>query len=88
METKKKLLENAMLACHECLVWLLKSDKQRKLIFGNGLFKNKMLAVPNIPVLNPNSLRSVYDVKTYVVFIAIRPSDRYVKPGGPLDAFR
>ena len=43
---------------------------------------------PNIPALNPKFLRTAYDVKAYVLLIAIRPSDEDVKTGGPLSAFR
>ena len=44
--------------------------------------------MPNIRELNPKSLRSVYDVKAYVLFIEILRSDGDIKPDGPLGAFR
>ena len=45
------------------------------------------LFVPNISGLNPKSLLKVYDMKAYVLLIAIRPSVEHVKPGGSLGAF-
>ena len=47
-----------------------------------------LVSVPNIPLLNPKSLHSVYDVKAYLLSVAIRPSDGDVKPGGSLGAFQ
>ena len=41
-----------------------------------------LVSVPNMPGLNPRFLGSGYDVKSYVLLIAIRPSDGNVKPGG------
>jgi hypothetical protein len=39
-----------------------------------------------MPELNPKSL-SAYDVKAYVLLIAIRPLDGDVKTGDPFGAF-
>ena len=50
-----------------------------------GTEPQQLVSVPNIIGLNPKYLRSAYDVKAYVLLIAIRTSD--VKPGGPLGAF-
>ena len=46
-----------------------------------------LVAVPNILWLNSKSLRNAYDVKSYVLLIAIRLSGRDVTPGGLLDTF-
>lgn len=43
--------------------------------------------VPNTRGLNPKFLRSAYDVKAYLLLIAIRLSDGDVKSGGLLCAF-
>ena len=43
---------------------------------------------PNIPRSNPKSLRSAYDVKAYVLLVAIRPSDGDVKFVGLLSPFQ
>ena len=37
-----------------------------------------------ITELNPESLHSAYDVKAYVLLIAMHPTDGNVKSGGPL----
>ena len=36
-----------------------------------GAEPQSLVSVPNIPGLNPKSLRSVYEMKAYVLFIAI-----------------
>ena len=38
--------------------------------------------------VNPKSLPSAYDVKAYVLLIAILPSNEDVKPIGPLAVFQ
>ena len=45
------------------------------------------VSVPNVPGLNPKSLNSVYNVKTYGLLIMIRPSVGDVQLGGPLGVF-
>jgi hypothetical protein len=50
----------------------------------DGAKFQSLVFVSNIPGLNPNSLRSAYDVKIYVLLIAILPS----KGDAPLSAFR
>ena len=73
-----------------CLAFMI----QKFLIFsetksGGMVEKNlSLVSVPNILSFNPKFLCSEYDVKAYVLLIAIRPSDLDVKPHGPLDAFR
>jgi hypothetical protein len=47
-----------------------------------------LVSVLNTPGLNLKSLCCAYDVKAYVLLIAIHPSDGDVKPGGPLSAFQ
>ena len=54
----------------------------------SGTEPQLLVSVPNMPGLNTKSLRRAYDVKAYVLLIAIRPSDGDVKLGGPLGAFR
>ena len=51
-----------------------------------GIEPPSLVSVLNIPGLNPKSLRSGY-VKAYVLLLAIRLSDRDVKPGGPMERF-
>ena len=46
-----------------------------------------LVSVPNIPGLNPKSLRSVFDVKANTQLEAILPLDGDVKTGGPLITF-
>ena len=53
-----------------------------------GIESQLLVSVPNTPGLNPKSLRSAYEVKAYVLLIAIRPKDGDVKPDGPRGAFR
>ena len=48
----------------------------------------ELQSVPKITGFNLKSLRSAYDVKAFVLLIAIRPSDMDVKPDCPLIAFR
>ena len=43
-----------------------------------------LVSVPNIPGLNPKSLRSANALRAYILLIVIRPSDGDVKPSGPL----
>ena len=54
----------------------------------NGAEPQLLVSVPNIPGLNPKSLLCVHDVKAYVLLIVTHPSDRDIKPGGLLGAFR
>jgi hypothetical protein len=42
----------------------------------------------NIHGLNSKPLRSAYDVKAFVLLIAISSPDGDIKPGGPLGAFQ
>ena len=46
-----------------------------------GVEPQSLFSVPNILWLNPKSLRRAYDVKVYVLLIAIRPLDGDIKPG-------
>jgi len=46
-----------------------------------------LVSVLNIPGLNPKSHCSAYDMKAYVLLIAIRPLGVDVKPGGPFVNF-
>ena len=46
-----------------------------------------LVSVPNILGLNPKPFYSAYDVKAYLLLIAIRPSDGDVNPNGPLSSF-
>ena len=48
-----------------------------------GAEPQSLVSVPSLPGLNFNSLGNKYDVKAYVLLIAIRPSDGDVKPDGP-----
>ena len=53
-----------------------------------GAEPQSLISVPNISGLNPKSLHSAYDVKVYMLLIAIRLSDGDIKPGDPLGSFR
>ena len=44
---------------------------------------NSQVSVPTVPGLNPKSLRSAYVMKTYVMPIAIRPSDATLSLSAP-----
>ena len=45
-------------------------------------------SLPNIPRLNPNSVRNKFDMKTYVLLTAIRLSNGNVKSGAHLGTNR
>ena len=55
-------------------------------IFPLGL-RREIIYQEFLPGLNPKSLRSVYDVKGYVLLTAIHSSDVNVKPGGSPSVF-
>ena len=50
-----------------------------------GFFNKEFLS--GLGGLNPKFLHSEYGMEAYVLLIAIRPSDRDVKPSGLLGAF-
>ena len=52
------------------------------------LFSTRKAHYSALPGLNLKSPRNAYDVKAYLLFIAIRPSDGDVKPGGPVGSLR
>ena len=59
-----------------------------KTLRNGGAGPQSLVSVPNIPGLHPKSVCSAYNVKVYVLLIAIHLLDGDVKPGSLIGAFK